>query len=882
MSLAPGWKLGPYEILAPIGAGGMGEVYRARDSKLKRDVALKVLPEVFAHDPDRMARFEREAQVLASLNHPNIAAIYGVEERALVMELVEGQTLKGPLLLETALQYARQIADALEAAHEKGIVHRDLKPANVMITAGGLVKVLDFGLAAVMEGPAGDPASSPTLTMRATKAGVIMGTAGYMSPEQASGKPVDKRADIWSFGVLLWEMLTGKRLFEGETVSHTLAAVLTKDPDWTQLPARTPTAILRLLRRCLERDVKRRLPDIGSARLEIDEALAAGPEARTGQAEGTRQSKLPWAMAAVLGLGLMAVGALYWRATRPVERPLVRLDVDLGPDVSLPGLGADSLGLSPDGTRLLYLSGNPPRLFTRRMDQPTAAELPGTEGAQGPFFSPDGQWVGFFAANKVNKISVAGGAVVPLADYPIIGGGSWGADGSIILGGALQGGLARIPDSGGVPTRLTEFAKGEIAHVFPQVLPGGKAVLFAVYGASVDADHASIEVVSLTDRHRKVLVRGGVDPRYLPNGHLVYGNKGTLFAIPFDPVRLETHGTAVPVLDHLAYSRGGDPEYDVSATGTLVYRKGGGAASTMHTVQWVDATGRKEPLRAKPGNYQSGALHLSPDGKRLVILVNEGAGQDFWVYDIQRETMNRLTFGGNLYTNVVWTPDGRNVVFGAVGGGLFWTRADGGGQPQLLIESKNIQAPQSFTPDGKRLAYDEFTKAGAIFTVVVEEQGGQLKADKPEPFLETQYNSNAPVFSPDGRWLAYASDESGKTELYVRAFPQSASGQGGKWQISNSGGNAAWWSRDGRELLYQAGDQIMAVNYMAKGETFVAEKPRVWQAKVGGRVYDLSPDGKRVVVLAPVDAAEVPKPEHEVTLLFNFLDELRLRAPTGK
>jgi serine/threonine protein kinase len=355
MPLATGSKLGLYEILGPLGAGGMGEVYRARDTKLKRDVALKVLPLAFARDPDRMARFQREAEVLAALNHPNIAQIYGAEDRALVMELVEGQTLKGPLPLETALDYARQIANALEAAHEKGIVHRDLKPANIMVTSSGLVKVLDFGLAAVMQGPVGDPASSPTLTMRASETGVIMGTAGYMSPEQASGKPVDKRADIWSFGVVLWEMLTGKRLFDGETISHTLADVLRGPIDLDRLPRETPSAIRTLLRRCLQRDLKRRLPDIGSARLEIDEALTGEPEAQTGQAKGTPYR--PWAaLAAVFGLGLIAVGALYWRATRPVERPLVRLEVDLGADVSLPAgnNSTDSVVLSPDGTRLVY------------------------------------------------------------------------------------------------------------------------------------------------------------------------------------------------------------------------------------------------------------------------------------------------------------------------------------------------------------------------------------------------------------------------------------------------------------------------------------------------------------------------------------------------
>jgi Tol biopolymer transport system component len=805
-----------------------------------------------------------------------------VQERALVMELVEGQTLSGPLPIETALNYARQIADALEAAHEKGIVHRDLKPANIMITAGGLVKVLDFGLAAVMQGPTSDPATSPTLTMRASETGVIIGTAGYMPPEQASGKPVDKRGDIWSFGVVLWEMLTGKRLFEGETISHTLADVLRGPIDLDRLPRETPSAIRTLLRRCLQRDLKRRLPDIGSARLEIDEALASGPEVLTGQGTALPH-RLPWVVAAAAVLAAIAVGALYWRATRPVERPLVRLDVDLGPDASLPSLeaAADSVRLSPDGTRLVYQSGNPQRLFTRRLDQPTASELPGTERAQAPFFSPDGQWVGFFAANKVNKISVGGGAVVPLADYhaPPTG-GSWATDGSIILGGAIQYGLSRIPDGGGVPTRLTELAKEELAQFFPQILPGGKAVVFVAYGARA-VDQANIEVISLADRQRKVLVRGGTSPRYLPTGHLVYSHNGTLFAIAFDPVRLETHGTAVPLVDDLASDKAiGAGVYDISATGTLVYRKGGGAASTISTIQWMDGTGRKEPLRSKPADYQF--PRLSPDGKRLVMVVREAGTDDLWVYDLQRDATTRLTHGGTFPDNPTWSPDGRYVVFGSVGSGILRTRTDGGGQPEPLIESKTIPSPWSFTPDGKRLAYSERGKG--IFTVAVEEQGGQLKAGKPEPFFKSQSsNYEAAAFSPDGRWLAYESDESGKNELYVRAFPPPVSGQEGTWQISNSGADSpAWWSRDSRELLYQAGDQIMAVSYMAKGETFVAEKPRVWLAKVGGTAYDLSPDDKRVVVLAPVDAAEAPKADHEVVFLFNFLDELRRRVPTGR
>ena len=458
MPLSAGTRFGPYEILAPIGAGGMGEVYRAKDTRLKRDVALKVLPEAFASDPARMARFQREAEVLAALNHPNIAQVYGVEEHALIMELVEGDPLKGPLPLETALHYARQIADALEAAHEKGIVHRDLKPDNVMITPTGLVKVLDFGLAAVLQGPASsavDPANSPTLTMRATEAGMIMGTAAYMSPEQASGKPVDKRADIWSFGVVLFEMLTGKSMFgSAETVSHILADVLRAPIDLGKLPAETPPVIRDLLRRCLDRDVRNRLRDIGEARVLIGKYLAnpsSGSEASP-QAGSQRHSKAPWVAAAAMGLIAAVAGAGWWYAARAVERPLVRLDVDLGPEVSLGSMyGADAI-ISPDGARLVFVSKS--RLFTRRLSQPKPTELAGTEGASGPFFSPDGQWVAFFAGGKLKKISVEGGAAQALCDAPSARGGAWGEDHSIILTLSSQGAFCRgFPTPAARPSR---------------------------------------------------------------------------------------------------------------------------------------------------------------------------------------------------------------------------------------------------------------------------------------------------------------------------------------------------------------------------------------------------------------------------------------------
>ena len=888
MSLYPGDKLGPYEVLAPLGAGGMGEVYRAKDTKLDREVAVKVLPAAMAQDRERLVRFEREAKVLASLNHPNIAQIYGLEEsgatRALVMELVQGGILQTPQPLETALSYGKQIADALEAAHEKGITHRDLKPANIMITPEGVVKVLDFGLATVpsREGEgAGDPTNSPTLTMAATQAGMIMGTAAYMSPEQAAGKAVDKRSDIWSFGVVLWEMIAGARLFDGETVSHTLAHVLTAPIDFSKVKA--PPAIAGLLQRCLDRDPRKRLRDIGEARLTIEKYLA-DPKSSLEipqRAEGRTRTRwwwVPWAVAAVAGVAATGLALVLFRE-QPLGQPMVRVDVDLGSDVSLTTLsdGDSYVVLSPDGKRLAYLAGNPPSLFIRKLDQPKATELPGTSGAIAPFFSPDSQWVGYWVGTTLNKISVDGGAGVPLTNALFTThGGNWGEDGGIVLLLGFGKGLGRLPLAGSTPAPLTELASEEIAHVYPSILPGGKAVLFATLSSPPDPDTSNIDVVTLGDHRRKTLVRGGTSPHYLPGGYLLYTNRSTLFAIPFDAEKLETRGTAVPMLDDVAFYAGGNgAQYDVSPNGTLVYRKvGSGAAEEATTVQWVDAAGKREPLLAKPGNYLN--PRLSPDGKRLALTIEDKLVRNIWVYDQARDAMTRLTFTRN--DGPVWTPDGADVVFSSPGGGIFWTRSDGAGQPQPLVQSKDILFPSSLTPDGKRLAYYSFV-ASQLWTVSLENQGGQLKAGQPEQFLKSQFIDQTPAFSPDGHWLAYRSNESGKYEIYVRPFPAPAPGQGGKWQISNSGGRYPVWSGDGRTLMYQSGDQLMAVNYSVKGDAFLADKPRVWIAKLGGISPTLPPDGKRVAVLSPVDAPAPPVQEHEVVLLLNFSDELRRRVP---
>jgi Tol biopolymer transport system component/predicted Ser/Thr protein kinase len=894
MPLASGDRLGNYEILAPLGKGGMGEVYRAKDTKLDREVAIKIVPESFAHDPERIARFEREARVLAALNHPNIAQIYGLEERALIMELVEGPTLAeriahGALPTDEALGIAKQIAEALEAAHEKGITHRDLKPANVKITPAGTVKVLDFGLATAAQPSTadGNPSDSPTLTLdfAATRVGMILGTAAYMSPEQAVGKPVDRRGDIWSFGVVLFEMLTGRRLFEGETISHVLADVIKGEIDLSKLPPSTPNAIRDLLKRCLDRDLKNRLQWIGEARIAIDHS-GEEPQATAATAFVPQRRILPWAVAAVFAAAFILAAMVAWRATRPVGqslRPLVRLDVDLGPDVSLGSqAGADAI-LSPDGTRLVYVSQN--RLFTRRLDQPKAIELAGTEGAAAPFFSPDGQWVAFFAAGSLKKVPVEGGAALTICNASAAQGGSWGEDGSIVA--ALTGfsGLWRVASSGGTPAPLTELGQGEVTHRWPQVLPGSKAVLFTANRVAATFDGADVNVMSLADRRTKTLVRGGTFGRFLPSGHLVYINNGTLFAVPFYLDRLEVRGTPTPLLEQIAYSSAnGFAQFEFSRNGTLVYRQGIGGGG-MVTLQWLEGGHNTQSLLAKPGYYMR--PHVSPDGQRLAMDIAEGSDSDVWVYDWQRDTTTRLTFGGGKgFVQPVWSPDGRYIV-GKTNEGMAWIRADGASKPQSLTKTKNPQFPWSFSPDGKRLAYGETTAANGyeVWTLPVESNGFGLRAGKPEPFVQSPFDERQPAFSPDGRWLSYTSNESGVYQVYVRAFPD----KGGKWQISNAGGTWLEWSRNGRELFFRTLDnRIMVASYTVKGDSFAADKPRVWSEKqladFGPAVpnYDLAPDGKRIAALMPVEAPDAQKAQNHVIFLENFFDELRRRVPAPK
>jgi serine/threonine-protein kinase len=901
MALTIGTQLGSHEITGLLGKGGMGEVYRARDTKLKRDVAIKVLPDEFSRDAARVSRFQREAEVLASLNHPNIAAIYDLEKENnttfLVLELVEGETLadriaRGPIPVEEALDISKSICEALEAAHEKGIIHRDLKPANVKITPDRTVKVLDFGLAKMGGTPTVRRDESPTLTVGQTEAGVILGTASYMSPEQAKGKAVDQRADIYAFGAVLYEMLVGKRLHRGETTTEVLASVIKDEPRWDILPAQ----VQKLLRRCLEKDPQKRLRHIGDVMVLVDDVPAV-PISMPTTAESGQHWVWP-AVTAALAVALAVSGWNWWRATRLTDLPLVRQDVDLGVDIYLPPPVSfvSNVVISPDGTRIAYIartaSGGQQVLFTRRLDQPKAAQLPGTASALGPFFSPDGHWLGFAAGGKLYKMSVEGGAAVPLMDLSgAFGGASWSENDIVV---AIRGRfLVRIPSGGGEATTLTEIAPGELFEVSPQILPGGKAVLFASNDRS-DPDNGTIEVVSLVDHHRKAVLRGGSFPRYVASfsggsqGHLLYTFKKALYAIPFDTGKLETHGTAVPVVDDLSGPVLVAGKFDVSQTGTLVYQKGstgGGPATT--TVQWRDSAGKQEPLLAREGIYTT--ARLSPDGKRLALAVREGANPDLLVYEWQSDRTIRLTFGGSTFggfdASPVWSPDGRYVVFCSRDGNIFWTRADGSGQPQRLsqMQASSPQLPWSFSPDGKRLAYIEVSGGAQIWTISVEEQDGLLKGGMPEQFLKSQFLDTRASFSPDGKWLAYESNEAGMNEIYVRPFPPPASGQSGKWVISSQGGTFPVWSRTGHDLLYATpGGELMAVSYTVKSDTFIPDKPRVWLTRLGVRQFDLSPDGKRVAVVMPVRSEEAPNVEHEVVFIQNFFDELRRRVPANK
>ena len=890
--LTRGTRIGVYEVISLIGSGGMGEVYRAHDTRLNRDVALKVLPEIFARDSERMARFEREAKLLAALNHPNIAAIYGLEEsgpiRALVMELVEGPTLaeriaSGPVPVDETLPLARQVADAVEYAHEKNVMHRDLKPANIKVTAEGVVKVLDFGLAKALadEPTAEDIGNSPTLSMAATRQGVILGTAAYMSPEQARGKTVDKRTDIWAFGCILYEMLTGKQAFHGEDVTVILAAVVMKEPALDALPANTPPAIQTLLRRCLRKERRERLPDAGSARIEIQEVLNAPATAEAvAAAPGTgvpalrRRSLVLSLGALMLGAAIAGLGAWTLKPAPPVPRPISRFDYNFPQGHQFRATGRAVMALSPDGSRFVYNTGQ--GLYLRSMDQLEARLIPGTEAAlTNPFFSPDGQWVGYYQDGQLKKIAISGGAPVPLGPASNPFGVSWGPDNTILF--SQPEGIRRVSANGGTPELIIKAEAGE-RFDSPQSLPGGNWILFTVGTSANDWDEARIVVQSLGTKERRDVWRGGSDARYVPTEHIVYALDDNLFAIPFDLDTLTVTGGPVPLVEGVFKADAtASANYGISDGGSLVYVSGSGGAGPR-TIVWVDRQGREEAIKVPPRTYAY--ARLSPDGSRVALDIRDQEN-DIWTWDLARETLARLTFDPGINRVPVWTRDGKRVAFSAQRGGaenIYWQAADGSGAPEPLTEIPNVSiGPQAFSPDGTQLLFQETSAPHNISLIKLDGER------KPELLLQTSFDEANPDISPDGRWLAYESNESGRYEVYVRPFPKV---NDGRWQISTGGGTRPLWSPSGRELFYYlAPGTLMAVRVEA-GTTFAAGAPAVvfqgpYVTSVTGRQYSVSPDGRRFLMIKnAATAGNAPPPK--ITVVLNWVEELKRRVPAGR
>jgi Tol biopolymer transport system component len=890
MAIQSGTHLGPYEIVSAIGAGGMGEVYRARDTKLGRDVAIKVLPDAFARDTERMARFQREAKILASLNHPNIATIYGLEDsdgtRALVMELVEGPTLadrirEGPISIDDALRIARQICDALEYAHERGIIHRDLKPANVKVAAEDTVKILDFGLAKAMESEAAslDISTSPTLSRLATIQGVLLGTAAYMSPEQAKGKSVDRRADIWALGCVLYEMLTGKMAFQGEAVTDTLAAVIRAEPDWSQLPPATPMRVRVLLQRSLQKDPKQRLRDIGDARISFDEVLSGAPDlAPVGRAEAAAvpiwQRVLPWAIAAT-AVAAAAVGVWApWRAaTTPAPAEPVRLQISLPEKLTLAPSG--TFALSPDGRQLAFAgvgSDGVQRIWVRALDSIEARPLPGSEAPVVPafFWSPDSRFIAFDAGGKLKKVPVAGGPAETICDLDANAqGGSWNRDGVIIFGTA-NGGLMRVSAAGGSASPLTVLdpSRHEARHILPSFLPDGRHFLYVrLSSTSSTPENNGVHVGSLDakpeEQSSKLLVATQYGAAYVPtsggdSGQLLFVRDGTLFAQPFDARRLELSAEPVTVAEQIG-SNLGFAFFSVSVSDRLVYRAGSGLGNSQLT--WFDRQGKVLSTSGEPGAYVM--LALSPDGTRAAATEGDRSS-GLWLLDFSRSTRTRFTFGPSAAVDPVWSPDGNRIIFRSGPGGapdLYQKLASGVKDEELLLKSTEMKYPTSWSRDGRFLLYTIRETKGRLGLWVLPLEGDR----KPWPFLRTEFNERDGQFSPDGHWVAYISDESSRTEIYVRAFSPDSAGAasvaGGKWLISTGGGTAPRWRGDGKELFYLGPDgKLMAVEvttdpvFRTGTPKVLFQAPQVLPSIV--TFWDLAADGKRFLFPAPIAQSE--------------------------
>jgi eukaryotic-like serine/threonine-protein kinase len=879
MPFIPGTKLGPYEIVAPLGAGGMGEVYRAKDTRLAREVALKFLPGDFAEDPERHARFEREAKLLASLNHPHIAVLYGLEridgQVVLAMELVDGAGLdeliaRGPIATEEAIGIATQIAEGMEAAHEKGIVHRDLKPANIKVRADGAVKVLDFGLAKAWEEPAapGDVADSPTLTGHYTRAGVILGTAAYMSPEQARGRPVDKRADIWAFGVVLFEMLTATRLFGGETVSDVLAGVLTREPDWAALPAATPPSVIRLLRRCLERDPKLRLRDIGEARIELsrtphEEAPSAGPALAR---RGSRLRELA-AWSAVLLLSVAAV-ALWRQSAAAPERPPVLLRASIVAPEGLTFVNGvlDPYGpavLSPDGRLVVFPASARPghiQLWARALDAAEPRPLAGTEQGSYPFWSPDSRSIGFFAGGKLRTLEVAGGAPFTLCDAPSGRGGTWGPDGTIVFAPSLYSTLLAIAATGGTTRQVTQFdaAKRQSSHRWPFFLPDGRHFLYysfetGFFDMVAEQPWDGVYMGSLDGSPGRFLVRSSSEGQYA-SSHLLYLREDSLVAAPFDLSRLSLAGEpkllAEGVDRDLGRSKG---SFTVSAQGTLAFQEGRESNQTQLT--WLDRAGRRLGTLGEPGIL--GEPSISPDGKSAAVSRFDTASRttQVWRYDLAMGVGSRFTLGTFQNRFPVWSADGSRIFFAQKredGIDLRAKAANGSGDEELIYHSGDQVYPMCASRDG-RFVVLTLGRGDGIFAL-------SLAGEKTPRMLTGKTRDPSASLSPDSRWLAYNSEESGRNEVYVASFPE----PGGKWQVSQAGGTQPVWRRDGRELFFTTGDgELMAAEVKEGGASPELGTPKLLFQfppipNTNYWYYAAASDGQKFLATMPIQTQQPP------------------------
>ncbi len=874
MQLSPVEKLSHYLILDELGRGGMGSVYRARDTRLGREVAIKVSAQQFTE------RFEREAKVIASLNHPNICTLYDVGPNFLVMELIEGESPKGPLPVETVLDYARQMADALDYAHERAVTHRDLKPGNLKITPEGVLKVLDFGLAKVGQARTETPSEdSPTLTMELTDAGMILGTAAYMPPEQAKGKPVDKRADIWSFGVVLYELLTGKRPFQGAEMAELLAAVLRDEVKLDAIPER----MRPLIRKCLEKDPRKRLRDIADAMEMIgSEAAPAVVVERAAPA-----NPYGWIAAGVLAAGLGVALWAPWRSAPVTDAPLTRLNVDLGPNA----IAADynTFAISPDGRRIVYLvkTDTGTQLATRLLDSPTETRLPGSEGAQNPQFTFDGQEVSYFAGGKMKKGSVNGGAPVAFADAAFGLGSDWLADGSSFLVRNGSTGISKVPAGGGPAQLVTKATPPISTHRWPSYSSKGNAVLYTASTSVSSMSSGDIWIQPLAGGEAKFLVRGAYAGRVVESGdedYFLFVRDGALLGSRFDAKKLELVGTTVPLVEDLASdSASGSGHFDISRSGTLLYRAGREAEQTWPIVL-MDQSGQMTPLIQERAIYS--VPRFSPDGTKLAVATRTATEIDLSIVDLVRGSVNKI----RAANYPVWTSDGKYLAVRdntPPGIGLSWYRADGAGERQRIYSSENNVTAYGFSADGKELVFMDNSPATQqdLFAMPLDLTDREHpKAGAPRVLVQTAASETFPALSPDGKWLAYASNESGRLEIYVKPYPSGS----GRWQVSANGGAAPLWAPNGRAVYFLSPDNhIMTAEITPQNDSIAHGQPKQWSPvaiRLSGNnlSYAIHPDGKRFAVFPAPEASPETKGNAHVTFLLNFTDELRRKLGAGK